>query len=63
MISDLIEKTAIIALLNEAIGYAEEAINEIENKTTTTENEDRRKALAEQHIARCEQKIKELNAF
>ncbi len=60
------ENQQIIAVLEDSIFYTEEVINEIENKTMTTENEDRRKELAEQHIARCEQKInelKELNAL
>ncbi len=57
------ENQQIIAVLEDSIFYTEEVINEIENKTMTTENEDRRKKLAEQHIARCEQKIKELNAL
>ncbi len=61
MISDLIEKN--IALLNEAIGYVEEARDAIESKNVTTYNEDRRLELAEQFIVKCEQQIKELNAL
>ena len=41
----------LIDLLNEAIGYAEEAIDEIESKETKTSNEDRRLELAKQFIA------------
>ena len=61
MISDLIEKN--IALLTEAIGYAEEARDAINSKGMTTCNEDRRLELAEQFIVRCEQQIKELKAL
>ena len=61
MISDLIEKN--IDLLNEAIEYALEDINEIESKNVTTHNEDRRLELAEQFIAKCEQQIQELKAL
>ena len=58
MISDLIEKN--IALLNEAIGYAEEARDAIECKNVTTYNEDIRLELAKQFITKCEQQIQEL---
>lgn len=63
MTSNLTEKTAIIDLLNEGIGYAEEARDAINSKNLTTYNEDRRLELAEQFIAKCEQQIKELNAL
>jgi len=58
MISDLIEKN--IALLTEAIGYAEEARDAINSKGMTTYNEDRRLDLAEQFISKCEKLIQEL---
>jgi Holliday junction resolvase RusA-like endonuclease len=57
------ENQQIAVLLNEGISYAEEAIDEIESKETTTSNDDRRLKLAEQFIAKCEKQIKELNAF
>jgi hypothetical protein len=50
----------IIDLLEEAIFYAQECIDEIENKNVTTYNEDRRKELKEQFIVHCETLIKKL---
>jgi hypothetical protein len=62
MTRDLIKKN--IALLEKSIEWAEEAICLMENKTSvTTDNDDRRIELAQQHIAECKQQIKELNAF
>lgn len=52
----------LIYLLYEAISYGEEARDLIKSKEMTTSNDDRRLELAEQFIAKCEQKIKELNA-
>jgi len=57
------ENQKLIALLEEAISYGEEARDAIESKNVTTYNDDRRLELAEQFIAKCEQQIKELNAF
>jgi Holliday junction resolvase RusA-like endonuclease len=57
------ENQQTIALINEAIEYAQESIELIESKETTTSNDDKRLELAKNHIARCEQKIKELNAL
>ena len=53
----------LIYLLYEAISYGEDARDAIESKNVTTYNDDRRLELAEQFIAKCEQQIKELNAF
>ena len=53
----------IIYLLYEAISYAEDARDAIESKNVTTYNDNRRLELAEQFIAKCEQKIQELNAL
>ena len=50
----------IIDLLEEAIFYAQEGIDEIENKSMTTYNEDRRKKSKEQFIVHCETLIKKL---
>lgn len=50
----------IIDLLEEAIFNTQEGIDDIENKSMTTANEDRRKELKKQFIAKCEKQIQEL---
>ncbi len=54
------ENQQMIALFNEAIGFAEEVRDVIQSKNVTTYNKDRRLELAEQFIANREQQIQEL---